>query len=273
MAQPLYPSSENQHSPVLVLSVCWRTGSTLLQRLLCDAGILVWGEAGGALDMLEDAFERYRQMVGDGSRRYRHGFGGNGARQLEEFSAATARGQLGWIACMNIAESAILAAFRSLFDTIYAGPARDMGFRRWGIKEVQSGAAVAAWFRRLYPGTRIIVLARHPYDVLRSIKRRDWMDLAGTRKPWTLYARHWARLACELREIPDALMVRYEDLIRTREECDRIGKYVGAELRPSLITEGKVDWQAHRSDDLGWRERLQTKNILSKAARLWGYEL
>ncbi len=259
--------------PVLVLSVCWRTGSTLLQRLLCDAGILVWGESGGALDGLEDAFERYRQMTGPGGTRFRHGFGGNGTQQYERFASDPRSGAHHWIACMNPPPPTIEDAFRNLFLKLYAHPAHALGFGRWGIKEVQVGADAARWMQTLFPGSQVVVLARHPYDVLLSIKRRNWMDRRETRFPLLHYARHWARMARSLRTVPDAVLVRYEDLVGRPETCERLAERLQAPVRFELIETSRADWRAERNASLTRAERLAIRALTREAASDWGYRL
>ena len=272
-ASHLHEVEEEAGAPVFVLSVCWRTGSTLLQRLLIDAGILVWGEAGGALDALEDAYERYRQMLGEGGERFRHGYGGNGARQYARFREDTAKGAHEWVACMNPPEGEIRAALRQALESIYAAPARRLGYARWGIKEVQSGARAARWLCSLFPGARVIVLARNPLDTLRSIKRRRWMDRADTPRPWELYARHWSRLATELRALPGALAVRYEDLVEDPSVAAAIGEHVEADIDFGLIRRSRADWKAAHGEDLTWREVRAIRRITREAAAGWGYRL
>lgn len=194
--------------PVFLFSTGWRTGSTLLQRLLCShPDILVWGENRGVVDQLE----RVQKTL-------------QGLQQLsrEHVEHFRARGAMGWIAMMNPPIEAFEEGLRRLLESYFAVPAREFGRSRWGFKEVRHGLASARFLQRLYPEARFLLLARHPQDCLASArapvrgeepaKGSILAEAGGPRG----FLEHWARIAedftADWTGIPH-LLLRYEHIV------------------------------------------------------------
>ncbi|WJW74441.1 sulfotransferase [Thiohalobacter sp. IOR34] len=260
-------------APVFVFSAGWRSGSTLLQRLLTASGeVLVWGESGGALNGLADALEQYRQMLGPGGQRYRFGFGGNGAAQFEAFAADPGDGAHRWIASMNPPEARILDSFRLQLETLYAGPARELGFPRWGVKEVLCGLDTARFLRELWPDARFLFLVRHPLDCLLSIKRRNWMDQPQRPDRLAYFAEHWRRLAAEFRAADFGLLLHYERLLNDPQQMRAMCDYLDIGGIPQdFARSSRADWQAQNAQQLGFLERRRALRILGDEMRQHGY--
>lgn len=263
----------SQEAPVFILSAGWRAGSTLLQRLLTASGnILIWGESGGALDCLEDAMQRYMQMLGPGGGKFRHGFGGNGAEQYQRFCENTTAGAHTWIASMNPGLNTIREGFRNLFDTVYARPAAATGFSRWGVKEVQLGLDCARFLKDLYPDAKFVFMIRNPMDCMLSIKRRDWMDQKGSRDALQYYARHWLKLASEFRQADFGMLVYYEELVRDADVLARLTDYMGlAGVAEDFIGKSHADWKPENTCRLTWRERRKILSIVGDEMHEHGY--
>ena len=260
-------------SPVFIFSAGWRTGSTMLQRILTASGnVLVWGESGGAIDCMGDAMQRYMQMLGPGGKKFRHGYGGNGAEQYQRFCENTSAGAGLWIASMNPGVDTITDGFRSFLDTIYAAPAAAMGFTRWGVKEVQLGLDSALFLRELYPNAKFIFMVRNPMSSLLSIKRRDWMDQKGSRNAPRYYAEHWLRLASEFRQADFGMLVQYETLVKDRDVIAAIGDYLDLEGIPQdFIETSHADWNPENSCRLSWLERRKILSIVGDEMQQYGY--
>lgn len=260
--------------PIFIFSAGWRSGSTMLQRLITATGsALVWGEAGGALDRLADAWACYEQMLGPGGQRFKHGFGGNGAKEYEDFKAAGKDGFNKWIACMNPHTETFMRAFREFLENVYARPAAELGYGSWGIKEVQSGIEAARFLRQLYPEARFVFLVRHPVDCITSIKRRNWMDRPDDPRALDYYAGHWARLAGEFRQAGFGQLVKYEDLVTSPEVQERLGGYLGIpELAAHFKQVNRADWKSHHDEGLTFWERRRLSRIVGAEMRRYGYE-
>jgi hypothetical protein len=258
--------------PIFLFSAGWRSGSTLLQRMLtATEAVLIWGEAGGALDNFSDAMERYAQMLGHGNKMFRHGPGGHGDDQFQEFRQSGKDGVHKWVACLNPPMTVFEEAMRALFERVYELPARELGYANWGIKEVQSGLETARFLHRLYPEAKFVFLVRNPVDCLISIKRRNWLGHHGNAEPLAYYTRHWARLAGEFRQAEFGFRVRYEDLLNSRQVFDDLAAYLDLTLPADFAGKSRVDWQAENQQALGAVERMKIRWLANDEMRHYGY--
>jgi hypothetical protein len=261
------------NQPIFIFSAGWRSGSTMLQRLITATGsVLVWGEAGGAIDRLADASACYEQMLGPGGQRFKHGFGGNGAKEYQAFVASGREGFNKWIACMNPPAETFMQAFRAFLETVYARQAAELGYANWGIKEVQSGREAADFLHALYPDARFIFLVRHPVACLTSIKRHDWLDRPKDPKALEYYASHWARLAGDFRQMDFGQLVKYEDLVSSPETQARLGAYLGLDALPGRFKEvNRADWKNLNDAALSFWEKRRLLRIVGEEMRHHGY--
>jgi len=267
--------SNTSAAPVFLFSAGWRSGSTLLQRLIISSGqVLMWGEAGGALNTLYDVAERYAQMVGPGNVRFRHGMGGSGGESLKNFEGKGKDGVHEWIACMNMPEATVFAGLKCFFDTIYAEPAVELGYPRWGVKEVVSGVETARFLKKLYPEAKFVFLVRNPFACLLSIKRRRW--LAGTAKtrPIEYFSTMWRDLASGFKDADFGFYLRYEDLISDSQVLKDLGSYLEVDgLSLDFVKNSHADWETSDKSRLTLWEKYSAGRILSNEMRRQGYEL
>lgn len=260
--------------PVFIFSAGWRSGSTLVQRLISSTGeVLVWGESGGALNCIAEAMERFEQMLGPGSKRYRFGYGGNGALQYETCRQPDSQIAHQWIASMNAPRSVILKSISTLFHQVYQVPAKERGFPRWGVKEVQCGIDTAKFLRDLYPQSKFVFFIRDPFACLRSIKKRDWMDMKGSREPLRFYAEHWRRLVNEFLGAGFGLVLKYESLVDDPMVVEELCDYVEITcVSPyGFIRRSHVDWPPARDVELTRMEKWKIRGLLKTEIERFGY--
>ncbi len=258
--------------PIFIFSAGWRSGSTLLQRMITASGeALIWGEAGGALDNFADALDRYEQMLGPGGQRYRHGFGGNGEEQYQQLRISGKENVHKWVACLNPPGETFFDAHRDFFKTAYAAPAGELGYPNWGVKEVQSGIEAARFMKRLYPEAKFIFLVRNPIDCLTSIKRRNWMGHHGDADPVAYYATHWQKLAGQFLEAEFGFRVRYEDLLSSPRIMDDLVNYLGISLPADFAAKSRIDWKAENDSALTFFERWRISRIVGEEMERYGY--
>jgi hypothetical protein len=208
--EPLPSAVES--APVFVLATGWRTGSTLVQRvLMTDRRLLLWGEPLGRFGLLTRLAEAVCGMQ-------------PGWPAPECWIEQRPAGDLttSWIANLFPPAADFRASLRALLDRWLADPAKARGFARWGFKEVRLGAAEATLLRWLYPSAHFVVSARDPLSAYGSAK--------GSAPGWQLYARwpdrrvdcvvsfarHWDVLASSWHDAPPDLspaVVRYEELV------------------------------------------------------------
>jgi hypothetical protein len=189
--------------PVFVLAGGGRTGSTLLQRLLLSTReVLVWGEHEGAfvehLAAIEARVAARNRVEGAGA--------------LGRFLA---NGHNDWVANMLPDATGFRSGARAYFEASLGEQARQLGFPRWGVKEIRYGLEAGLFLHALYPNARFIVLIRHPAACLRSIKGTSWYGKDYGADP-RAFTSTWARLTRELVElksrVAQAALVKYEEL-------------------------------------------------------------
>ncbi len=246
----------------------------MLQRMITACGqTLVWGEAGGALDQMADAFSSYEQMLGSGGQSFKFGFGGNGAQQYEEFSSAGKEGFNKWIACMNPPMEVFIKSFRAFLEAVYARPARELGYGNWGIKEVQSGLETARFLKMLFPSAKFVFLVRHPLACLTSIKRREWLDRPGDPHALEFYAEHWTRLAGDFHHADFGQLIKYEELVSSTPVQERLGDYLGCvELSNNFKSLNRADWASHNQASLNFLEKRRLLRIAGDQMKNYGYD-
>ena len=210
--------------PVFVLSAGWRSGSTLLQRMLMENNreLLMWGEPFPHCNIHDGLVNQFRAFT---SRWPPRPYFLSGMK-LEDPSDT-------WVANLYPDVDDLLKAHRSLHHTLFAEPAHRAGWKSWGLKEVRFTIDHATYLRVLYPKCRIILLYRNPYDAYLSYSRweatvfRTWPDRFVS-TPYA-FGRNWAELTrgyLEGHERVDALLIRYEDL-DSPKAVEGIESYLG----------------------------------------------
>ena len=144
--------------PVFVLSAGWRTGSTLLQRLLMSSGMLVWGEPYDNCAAIRSLAQMFAPFDAE--------WPADAWIVRSRDDVATDR----WVANRYPDPSDFVAAHRAFLDRLFAEPAARAGFPRWGIKTVRLGGEHAAYLKALYPDARVVFLVRNPYDAFLSYR-------------------------------------------------------------------------------------------------------
>lgn len=254
---------EQLDEPVFLLAVSWRTGSTLLQRvLMTDPALLVWGEPWGRMSLLprlaeavvafRDDWPHLEYMITEVE-----------ADPTETFLSAD----------LYPPGQDFRAALQQMLHRWLAAPARERGHSRWGFKEVRLGAPEACLLRWLYPRAKFLVLLRHPFDAYRSCKHWQlwsrWPDHPVTSA--ASFGRHWNHLAMSWRREPldfPARFVKYEDLVsgafdfRAMEaelglrldEAKALGTRVGGRPKPGQLTreEAKILAEEARAGMRAW---------------------
>ncbi len=256
-------------SPIFLLATGWRSGSTLLQRILVtDPSVLLWGEPLGEMAMLSgmagmlarlSTFPELKQLC---------------TPDEAPFSALPTS----WIATLFPPGKDLRRGLQSLLTQWLGESARQRGFSRWGFKEVRLGAAEATFLHWLYPKAKFVLLSRNPYDCYRSLADSGWHHLYHSRPEIRIdsaagLARHWNRIALSWSELPEdfpAFRVRYEDLIGGRVDFRKLESWLGIEIREDVALSVSVGSTARRRR-VGWCERLIISREAATGMRSLGY--
>lgn len=163
------PSNSINDTPIFVFGCAWRCGSTLLQRLLTSTGeILIWGEHVGLVhELVKIAIKlESNQHLSE--------------RQSSNFMD---RGAKVWIANLNPKHENIKSfAIQIFLSNYYAKATHELGYKRWGFKEVRYDAQVAISLLEAFPNSKAIFLVRDLNGVLSSNAANDWYDSVGGAK-------------------------------------------------------------------------------------------
>lgn len=196
-------------NPVFVFSAGWRSGSTLLQRLL-QSECWMWGEPYCHSAWLNSLPDMFRAMTPKWPKPH-HLHQPGDPHDRHTANVATHGPPL----------SELHAAHLAFFDRLFRVPAHAEGVDRWGIKFVRYTADHAWYLRWLFPHATFLFLHRHPLDAYRSWRARHdagwrwyrrWPDQPLTTQS---FAAHWANTAGSFVQDADAiggLLVPYADL-------------------------------------------------------------
>jgi hypothetical protein len=265
-------AGSDPESPIFIFSAGWRTGSTLLQRLVLSGGeTLVWGEPYPHCDyirMLANSLVSFRDEL-----------------PPEQFfikpadSGATAKiGSDQWVACLYPRPTSLYDAHRQYFRTLYGVPAFDRGYPRWGLKEVVLSCEYAEYLRWLFPQAKFLFLYRNPYHAYRSYRTfGDWYYRWPDQPVFTArkFGWVWRRLMesfLEGHERIGGMLIRYEDLVGGSISLRDLSRYLGTGLSKEVL-EKRVTGRAPKAlDPIPWVELMQLKATIGPLAARLGYK-
>jgi hypothetical protein len=261
-------------SPVFLLAAGWRSGSTLLQRVLMSNGeFMIWGEPFARAGITALLASQFRVFTADWPPQDYFV-----ANQGNDLSAA-------WIANSYPDPAQLIAAHRAFFIQLLVTPAKGLGRSRWGFKEVRLGGSHALYLKLLFPKARFVFLVRDPYACYASFRHYIKSDFhAWPERPirWAgEFGRLWRELALDLERVAprvDALWLKYEDYVTDPALHEKLCAHVDADLRPprelSLIpSAGQIgaSHTARAENRLLWYERRALKRALGDAGVRFGY--
>ena len=266
------PQAPTQDDPVFLASIGWRSGSTLTQRaLMTDPSILVWGEPLAHLQVLNRLAEPLLGITEewpDQSHWLSHRPGVDLTRD--------------WVATLAPDAGHLKAAYGAFLDTWLAVPARQRGFKRWGVKQVRWTGEDAVVLRWLYPRCKFLVIVRHPVSAYQSMRNfgfapPDYGHLLKWPDHWIAslddYARFWNTLALSWGSVIDKLgaaWIRYEDFIDGRIDLDAIGASFGLKLDAGRARSAKVGGSTYQTL-VSTAERTRINELTAPGRQLFSY--
>lgn len=253
------------NSPVFVFSASWRTGSTLLQRIICASNrVFIWGEP----HYLDNLLVLYRRM--------------NEIQQYRAHGTQQYYARRSWIPVLSPGREIELSAFRSFFKELYFAPIKARGYSRWGFKEVRSNAVeIAKMLYDIFPEARFIFLVRNPLDTYLSIKNtppifESFTDPFRPVHGWVKNTGDFLNVMSDS-SLP-AILIRYEDLTgeepAARESIAAICSHLSVPFNYSMFRELKaVIGSADDKEPLTANEREKVVSETREIASRIGYQI
>jgi hypothetical protein len=235
--------------PIFIFAAGWRSGSTLVQRMLTSVDdIMIWGEAYSRSQLAGTLLNQFRAITMDDP--------------LEYYVAHAFEGELDdqWIANIYPSFDHLIRAHRAFFTELFAIPAQAMGRPRWGFKEVRLTSEHALYLKLLYPAAKFVFLYRNPVDAYLSFHNYIKADYAAWPDRPIVSARDFGALWCEMvadfsenHKAVDGMLIRYEELLLDPSVHRALCDYVEADIRP-VGTFDMIEGRRRRSK-LGKRVR------------------
>lgn len=254
-------------SPIFILSAGWRSGSTLLQRLISsDTSILLWGEPYDDRIPIPRLSSTVADFCSDDpSLKY----------CIDTFSGEFSKK---WIANLNPGPRQTQKAHRAYFDHLFGIPAKERGFQRWGAKFVRLTAYHAMYLKWIFPNAKFIFLLRNPLKSYNSYRGNQWFSVRPSFKMDNIFKfmAHWAFLAesfVQESEQLDALLIKYEDLISNSDTITKIEKYLGISINHDILNLKIGVSQKSDKSCFRYREKLICRLLTGSLCRQLGYDL
>ncbi len=225
-------NNENDR-PIFIFSAGWRSGSTLVQRLVTSSGeVVIWGEPLGRAATIPRLALTLTALDTDWP-------------PDDFFDNQTILKDLSnkWIANLTPPISNFRDAHRQLLIHWLGVPAKE-NYRteRWGLKEVRLTIHHARYLKWLFPNSRFIFVYRSLFDAYRSWKGNLWNG--GAWPPYSswspiVFAQHWKLLLegfLEGYKEVDGVLVKFEDLISGVVDLNKIANHIQVKkLSPSVL--------------------------------------
>ncbi len=197
-----------EQAPIFILAAGWRSGSTLLQRMISGGtDALIWGEPYANSQLVDTMCQQFAA------------FDENWPRRDWFVVPDRANFTNSWVANLYPGPDRLKSAHRAFLMEMFAQTARGRKASGWGFKEVRLGIGHAQYLRWLFPNAKFLFLVRNPWDALASYKGigmrsyQRWPD-KPIFTPWS-FGRMWRSLAPDFErnaQAVGALCVRFEDL-------------------------------------------------------------
>ncbi len=251
-------------SPIFLLSAGWRSGSTLLQRLVCsNKSVLVWGEPYGdriPVPRLSSTIAEF--SPGDPTIKY----------AIENFSGEMSEE---WIANLNPGPKVLRRAHLAYFENLFARQAQENGYNHWGIKSVRLSAFHAHYLQWLYPQAKFVFLVRHPLSAYHSYKRKKWFSVRPYFQVNNVYKfmSFWNYLAKSFiteQVRLNSILIRFEDLTGNDQTVKKLSEFLDIDIQTEVL-KNKVGSRDKKKLRISLIDKMVCRRIAAGVYQRLGY--
>jgi Sulfotransferase domain. len=258
--------TDAEDQPLFIFSAGWRSGSTLLQRLInSNETYLIWGEPYARSELIVRLADSLRPISLSWPP------DGDLAQPTVEWDPTDR-----WTANLHPPLVSLIESHRAFFRTLFASPLDATRSGNWGFKEVRLSAEYALYLRFLFPKAKFIFLVRNPVNAFVSYKVwRSWYRRWPDKQVRTArsYARVWRELAVsfwQMHDAVDGLLLRYEDLIPRSPAISSLEAFLDSPVDQSVL-ERRIGGSTSQSQPLTRFERFALQSQLGGVERRFGY--
>jgi hypothetical protein len=259
------PGDPPADEPLFLLAAGWRSGSTLVQRLVNSrSAYFLWGEPYARADLVPRLADSIRPITDAWPQRPDVLYESDG--DLEDR----------WTANLHPGPETLLDSHRALFRTLCAPPPGAPADAGWGFKEVRLSAQHALYLHLLFPRAKFVFLVRDPLDAFASYKAwRSWYlrwPEEQVRTAWG-YAGLWSELAGGFLAQAGAvggLVIRYEDLVPGGRAIAALEDLLGGRVDEGVLA-NRLSGRTGEPGRLSRLEREIIERRTGRVARRLGY--
>jgi len=226
-------------NPIFIFASGWRSGSTLLQRLIMSHDqTLIWGEPFNQFNIIQ----RQACALSAVCQAYPPENWTLNAQRLRHNSSEKLSKQ--FIPNLYPDFQFLRLAHQSFFLNLFKTPAVNHGYSRWGLKEVRLGIDTAVYLKWVFPNAKFLFLYRNPYEAYASLKPN--LHLWSLYEVWpetpirtpSSFGKFWRKLVTgylESADELDGLVIKYEDLCSGKFSIDKLEEYLGLSISRRLL--------------------------------------
>lgn len=234
-------------APIVVTSPTPRSGTTLVQRLICSSqNGVCFGE--NVAERLFD-FSKFAEGVNNFVETHRE----RGKLEWEKLLSGDSEF---WMVSLELpgdqSKNAALIAYYAYMQ-YHAVCAAQLGRPVWGAKSPAQPVSSIGKLSQFFPNTKCIYVYRNVFDVVKSCKSRDWIkseeDLRRYCSDWVRNTEIIAALKTQrISAVNRLITIEYERIISHRDEViDKIEAFTGLnEIKRSVLDQKVNTW----SDDV-----------------------
>lgn len=253
-------SEADSESPIFLFSAGWRSGSTLLQRIICSSDeVLIWGEIYDRCNIIQTLAKSALPFNDNWPNP-------NYIKQPQNLSELSGN----WLANLYPPVSSLKTSYQHFLLELLCEPAKSLGAKRWGMKEVRFGLQEALFLHWLFPNAKFLFIHRDLKSAYTSYKKfspaMNWYRSWPNQTAFTAYsfAKHRAQLLLQFEsaaKLTGGLIIDYQKLTSGDYDFDQLDNYCELKVDRNVIS-NKVGSGAQKATKSASRKISSLEELL-----------